>query len=80
MEDQGYFYEQTNERYVNAGSIMYWNNKSHVALVTYGDTETIKYTQHSNVKLSASSSKNIVYETEDASFYMPDTSNVTVEG
>lgn len=51
MEDQGYFYEQTNERYVNAGSIMYWNNKSHVALVTYGDTETIKYTQHSNVKL-----------------------------
>ncbi len=79
MEDQGYFYEQTNERYVNAGSIMYWNNKSHVALVTYGDTETIKYTQHSNVKLSASSSKNIVYETEDASFYMPDTSNVTVE-
>lgn len=78
MVSQGYFYEQTNENRVNAGSIMYWNTSSHVALVTYGDTVTIKYTQHSNYKLPESVAKNIVYESEDAKFYMPNTNNVTV--
>jgi len=78
MVSQGYFYEQTNENRVNAGSIMYWNSSSHVALVTYGDTVTIKYTQHSNYKLPESVAKNIVYESENAKFYMPDMNNVTV--
>ena len=66
MEDEGYFYEQSDESKVCAGSIMFWNNTSHVALVTYGDTVTIKYTQH-----GATQSKDTVYRTEDASFYMP---------
>lgn len=43
---------------------MYWNNTSHVALVTYGDGSTIKYTQH-----GASQTKDTVYRNEDASFY-----------
>jgi len=66
MTDKGYFYKQNDESKVYAGSIMYWNNKSHVALVTYGDTVTIKYTQH-----GANPGADFVYRTEDASFYMP---------
>ncbi len=66
MTDKDYFYKQTDESKVYAGSIMFWNNTSHVALVTYGDTATIKYTQH-----GATQSKDTVYRTEDASFYMP---------
>lgn len=79
MLDQGYFYEQSSESRVNAGSIMYWNTKSHVALVTYGDSHIIKYTQHSNVTLTESNAQNVVYESEDATFYMPNTANITVE-
>ncbi|MEG1964940.1 MAG: amidase domain-containing protein [Oscillospiraceae bacterium] len=71
MTDKGYFYEQTSESKVYAGSIMSWDAESHVALVTYGDTVTIKYTQHSNVKLTEKQAKNVVYETEQATFYMP---------
>lgn len=48
---------------------MYWNNTSHVALVTYGDGVTIKYTQH-----GARQTKDTVYRTEDATFYMPSSS------
>lgn len=64
MTNKGYFYKETNENVVAAGCIMYWNNTSHVALVTYGDGSTIKYTQH-----GASQTKDTVYRTENASFY-----------
>lgn len=37
---------------VDRGAIMFWNNKSHVAIVTYFDGSTIKYSQHSNIKMS----------------------------
>lgn len=69
MKDKGYFYKESKESTVNAGSIMYWNKKSHVALVTYGDGSTIKYTQH-----GASQTKDTVYRTENASFYKPSSS------
>lgn len=71
MVNKGYFYEQADESMVFAGSIMYWNNASHVALVTSGDTVTIKYTQHSNIQLEEDEAINIVYEDENATFYMP---------
>lgn len=64
MKDKGYFSKESKESKVNAGSIMYWNTKSHVALVTYGDGTTIKYTQH-----GASQTKDTVYRTENATFY-----------
>lgn len=73
MTDKGYFYEQSNTSKVFAGSIMYWNKTSHVALVTYGDGSKIEYTQHSNKKLS-SSAATVVYEAENATFYMPSSS------
>ncbi|WP_334076750.1 amidase domain-containing protein [Paenibacillus sanfengchensis] len=70
MTDKGYFYKESKESTVNAGSIMYWNNKSHVALVTYGDGITIKYTEH-----GARQTKDTVYRTiDDASFYKPSSS------
>ncbi|MCI8285493.1 MAG: hypothetical protein HFE90_09580 [Firmicutes bacterium] len=69
MKNKNYFYKQSDKSKVNAGSIMYWNNTSHVALVTYGDTVTIKYTQH-----GATQSKDTVYRSENASFYMPNSS------
>ena len=64
MTDKGYFYKEDDENVIAAGSIMYWNSESHVALVTYGDGSTIKYTQH-----GASQTKDTVYRSEDASFY-----------
>lgn len=69
MTDKGYFYLESNESKVFAGSIMYWNSESHVALVTYGDSVTIKFTEQ-----GAQRRKDVVYRTEDASFYMPDSS------
>lgn len=64
MTSKGYFYKETNENVISAGCIMYWNSKSHVALVTYGDGSTIKYTQH-----GASQTKDTVYRSENVSFY-----------
>ena len=64
MTQKGYFYKETNENVVAAGCIMYWNDTSHVALVTYGDGSTIKYTQH-----GASQTRDTVYRSENASFY-----------
>jgi hypothetical protein len=76
VDYKGYFYLQTSTSQVFAGSIMYWTSTSHVALVTYGDGSTIKYTQHSSITLSAAEAKNVVYNpsTVSASFYMPETS------
>lgn len=66
MKNKGYFYKESNESVIAAGCIMYWNNTSHVALVTVGDGVTIKYTQH-----GASQTKNTVYKKSEvsASFY-----------
>lgn len=78
VDIKGYF-EQATESATNAGCIMYWTEKSHVALVTYGDTEVIKYTQHSSRTLTAAESTNVVYDSDEISayFYKP-TSLVTV--
>ena len=65
MIDNGYFYLQNDLTNINAGCIMSWVNISHVALVTYGDTHTIKYTAHSQP------AENVVYSTSvPANFYM----------
>lgn len=66
MVDNDYFYKEYDESKINAGCIMSWINKSHVALVTYGDTVTIKYTQHGAIQ-----TKDTVYRLGDvhAEFY-----------
>lgn len=69
MSNKGYFAKESKLSKVIAGSIMYWNKTSHVALVTYSDGSTIKYTQH-----GASQTKDTVYKTENASFYRPTSS------
>ena len=73
MTGKSYFYKESTVSKVFAGSIMYWTNTSHVALVTYGDTVTIKYTQHSNYQLTSSEATK-VYQSESAYFYMPSAS------
>lgn len=71
MEDKGYF--SSTDLFSDAvlGSIVYWNTKSHVALVTYVDQNgTIKYTQHS------SSTQTVTYRTlstsSDVTFFVPE--------
>ncbi|MCM1327386.1 MAG: amidase domain-containing protein [Bacteroidales bacterium] len=51
---------------VSIGCIMYWNDHSHVAMVTYYDGNTIKYSDHSNVKKDSTYH---TYTTEDVTFY-----------
>ncbi len=52
MKDKGYF-SSCSVSQVNTGCIMYWNNTSHVALVTQCDGSTIKYSEHSSTKKDA---------------------------
>jgi hypothetical protein len=66
MRKKGYFYKESNTSKVFAGSIMYWNKTSHVALVTYGDGTLVKFAQH-----GATQSKDTVYRNQNASFYLP---------
>lgn len=63
--DKGYISEVSSSA-VSIGCIMYWNSKSHVALVTYYDGSTIKYSQHSNAKKD---STYYTYTTEDVTFF-----------
>lgn len=69
MTDKGYF-EQGSSSSATLGSIIYWNSKSHVALVTSIDQNgNIKYSQHSNVTLA-----NVYYaysSSMDVTFYVP---------
>lgn len=68
MTDKGYFTSTTSGS-ATLGSILYWNNKSHVALVTQIDGYTIKYSQHSS---SAQSSTYFTYDSsQNITFYKP---------
>ncbi|WP_430110432.1 amidase domain-containing protein [Paenibacillus sp. B1-33] len=68
MLNKGYFSRQNNISKVYSGSILYRTDTSHVALVTYGDGTTVKYTEHSNYPVTR---KNIVYTGTRANFYTP---------
>lgn len=48
------------------GSVVYWNNFSHVGLITYNDTILIKYSAHTLAKLNE-----IIPEKLDVKFYSP---------
>lgn len=69
MTDKGYFASGSSST-ATLGSILYWNKKSHVALVTSVDQYgNIKYSQHSNVKMN-----NVYYaysSTMEVTFYVP---------
>lgn len=68
MTDKGYFTSTTSGS-ATLGSILYWNDKSHVALVTQMDGYTIKYSQHSS---SAQSSTYFTYNSnQNITFYKP---------
>ena len=70
LTEKGYSASISSSSSVTEGSIMYYNNKSHVALVTLIDGSTIKYSQYSNVTKTA-----IYYvynsKADDVTFYVP---------
>lgn len=71
LQNKGYFSAASSSSSVTAGSIMFWTDKSHVAMVTLIDGSTIKYSHHS------SSQKSDVYYVYDSNvdqvtFYKPD--------
>lgn len=70
LTGKGYFASVSSSSSATEGSIMYYNNKSHVALVTLIDGSTIKYSHHSNV---AKTSVYYVYNssTDNVTFYVP---------
>lgn len=63
--DKGYLYSISEDK-VEKGCIMSWNLKSHVAIVTYFDGTTIKYSQHSN---ATQTSTYHTYTSQDVTFY-----------
>jgi len=70
LTGKGYFRSVPSSSAATEGSIMYYNTKSHVAIVTLIDGSTIKYSHHSNVP------KDAVYyvynsKTDDVTFYVP---------
>ncbi len=69
MVNKGYFSE-VEESEVNIGTFMYWNQTSHVAIITRYDGTTVKYSEHSNYQKD---STYYVYNPSihDVSFYAP---------
>ena len=70
LTSKGYFAAVSSSSSATLGSIMYYNNKSHVAIVTLIDGSIIRYSHHSNVK------KDSVYyvynsSTDNVTFYVP---------
>lgn len=54
MVDQGFFFETSNKNKAFAGSIIYWNQYSHVGMVNANDTVTMTYCSHTNDRKSSS--------------------------
>ena len=52
--DQGFFFETSNKYKAFAGSIIYWNQYSHVGMVDANDTVTMTYCSHTNDRKSSS--------------------------
>ena len=54
MVDQGFFFETSNKYKAFAGSIIYWNQYSHVGMVDENDTVTMTYCSHTNDRKGSS--------------------------
>ena len=70
LQNKGYFSAASSSSSATEGSIMFWTDKSHVAMVTLIDGSTIRYSHHS------SSAKPYVYYVYDSgsdsvTFYVP---------
>ncbi|MCM1186995.1 MAG: amidase domain-containing protein [Lachnoclostridium sp.] len=65
FSNKGYISEVPSSA-VGTGCLMSWNNKSHIAMVTYCDGRTIKYSDHSDTKKDSAYH---TYTTEDVKFY-----------
>ena len=72
MVDQGFFFETSNKYKAFAGSIIYWNQYSHVGMVDENDTVTMTYCSHTNDR-KGSSFKNWTSANRDTDvkFFVP---------
>lgn len=72
MVDQGFFFETSNKYKAFAGSIIYWNQYSHVGMVDANDTVTMTYCSHTNDR-KGSSFKNWTSANRDTDvkFFVP---------
>lgn len=72
MEDQGFFFEETNKNKAFAGSIICWTEYSHVGMVSANDTVTMTYCAHTSDRKDASF-RNWTGTSDDTSvkFYVP---------
>lgn len=70
LTGKGYFRPVSSGSRATEGSIMYYNTKSHVAIVTLNDGSTIRYSHHSNMPKS---SVYYVYDSkiDPVTFYVP---------
>lgn len=66
MTNKGYFYKEPYRSRVCIASIIYWNNKSHVGLITYSDTVTLKYSAHTDPRRNE-----LLPSSANVSFYVP---------
>ena len=75
MVQRNWFVRETDWRRVAAGSIMFWTNTSHVALVTAGDTINVWFAEN-----GARQSSNTLFNpnTHIVRFYVPNTSTLNV--
>lgn len=73
MTKKRYFKKTSSKGKVVKGNILYWTERSHVALVTDKKGKYIYYSQHSNKKLPANDCKNVLYRKSNGNvdFYIP---------
>lgn len=72
MVDQGFFFESTNKHDAFAGSIIYWNQYSHVGMVDANDSVTLTFCAHTGDRKSLSfKSWNGATADTDVKFYVP---------
>ena len=72
MVDQGFFFETSSKNKAFAGSIIYWNQYSHVGMVDANDTVTMTYCSHTNDRKSSSfKSWTSANRDTDVKFFVP---------
>lgn len=68
VDTKKYFVKAASSSAAKKGGFMFWNAKSHVALVYSNSNGVIKYSQHSNVQMTVITK---TYANENVTFYNP---------
>ena len=77
LVDKKKYFKKVTKKNVKPGGFLFWNNKSHVALVVSNSGGTLKYSQHSNEKQTKA-----VWtydEKQSITCFNPDSNTINVE-